>query len=130
MYTCTYIIQVHKIVLLMNAYKDRTIYECIKIVNMNTKTNYHKCVILSNIYASSGEFPWCSSDEVSPRRNGRGRSVPATKWLVTKCTRDEMAGDELSTRRNGCRRSVRLTKRRRRNVLLRTAHGLSFEFPD
>ena len=36
-----------------------------------------------------------AGDEVSPRRNGRRRSVPATKWLATKCPRHEMAGDEV-----------------------------------
>ena len=44
-------------------------------------------------------------DEVSPRRNGWRRSVPATKWLATNCTRDETAGDELSLRQNGRRRN-------------------------
>ena len=57
----------------------------------------------------------CSSDEVSPQRNGRRRSVPATKRQATKCIRDEMAGDEVYPRRNGWRRSVSATKRRRRN---------------
>ena len=57
---------------------------------------------------------------MSPRRNGWRRSVPATKWLATKCPRDEMPGDEVSTRRNGWQRSVhgtkwQVSKRRRQN---------------
>ena len=87
-----------------------TINECIKIVNINTKTNYHKCIILSNIYASSGEFPSCSSDEVSLLRNGRRRNVPATRQQATKCPHDEMAGDEVYPQRNGWRRNVLLRK--------------------
>ena len=43
----------------------------------------------------------CSSDKASPQRNGRRRSVPATKWQATKCPRDEMVGDKVYPRRNG-----------------------------
>ena len=42
-----------------------------------------------------------TGDEVSPRRNGRRRSVPATKWLATKSTREKMSGDEMYPRRTG-----------------------------
>ena len=42
-----------------------------------------------------------AGNEVYPQRNGWRRSVPATKWLVTKCTRDEIAGDEVYPQRNG-----------------------------
>ena len=57
----------------------------------------------------------CSSDEASPRRNGRRRSVPATKQQATKCIRDQMAGAKVSPPRNDWRRSVPAMKRRRRN---------------
>ena len=63
----------------------------------------------------------CSSDEVSPRRNGTRRIVPATKRQATRCTRDEIAGDELYPRRKGWGRSVPATKRRRRNGGVETA---------
>ena len=38
-------------------------------------------------------------DEVSQRQNDWRQNVPATKWLATKCPRDEMASDEVSLRR-------------------------------
>ena len=56
-----------------------------------------------HVVSSSGEFhrllrapaTKCPRDEtegneVSPRRNDRRRSVPATKWLATKCTSPTM----------------------------------------
>ena len=60
-----------------------------------------------------------AGDEVSPRRNGRRRSVPAPKWLAMKCTRDEMAGDEVYPWRNSGDETA-ATKRQRQNVLLCT----------
>ena len=61
-----------------------------------------------------------SIDDVSLRQNGGRQSVPATKWLATKCPCNEMAGDKLYLRRNSWRRLVpttkwQATKRRRRN---------------
>ena len=105
-------------------------YKSIKIVNINTKTNNHACIILTNrtctmyryglhtarlvVFEHSRIPPSssCSSDEMSPRRNGRRRNVPATRWLH---------GDQVYPRRNGCmatkctRDETEATKRRRRN---------------
>ena len=113
-----------------------TINECIMIVNINTKTNNHKYIILTNIpytmlnlitinvcrynlhtvHQIVFELRWipqscsCSSNEVSPWRNSRWRSAPATE-----CPCDKMTGDKVSPQQNGCRRSVSAMKRRRRN---------------
>ena len=63
----------------------------------------------------SRPFTKCSldetaGDEVSPRRNGWRRSVPATKCQAAKCPRDGIAGDEVSPRRNARRQSVLATE--------------------
>ena len=36
-----------------------------------------------------------AGDEVCQRQNDWWQSVPTTKWLATKCPRDEMASDEV-----------------------------------
>ena len=79
------------------------------MVNINTKTNNHTCVIVRHVVYELRQIPpssSSSSNEVSPRQNGRQRSVPAMKRQVTKCTcnkmaGDKLAGDEVYPRRNG-----------------------------
>ena len=74
---------------------------------------------------SSNEMPpqQTAGDEVSPRQNGRRRSVFATKWLGAKCTRDEMVGDKMYSRQNGGNKAV-VAKWQRRNVLLHIKQAL------
>ena len=61
----------------------------------------HRLFLSTSLRSSSS----LSVDEVSPRQNGRQRSVlmtkngwrrsvPAMKWLAMNCTRDKMAGGE------------------------------------
>ena len=84
------------------------IYKCIKIVNINTETNNHTCIILTNqaytiyryclhtvrhiVYELRRIPTSClySSDELSPRR-----SVPTMKRQATKSHRNKTAGDEV-----------------------------------
>ena len=44
-------------------------------------------------------------DKVSGNKMAGDKSIRATKWLVTNCTRDETEGDEVSLQRNGWRRN-------------------------
>ena len=75
-----------------------------EIVNLNIRVGT-VCTLFVNLCSSSGEFHGLvrapatkrpsdetAGDEVSPRQNGWRRSVPAMKWMATKCP----GGDETA----------------------------------
>ena len=79
----------------------------------NTHSCSYRCIMNLKCFVRHPRPPStkCPRDETAGRR-----SVPATRWLATKCPRatkwletkcpsDEMASDEASPRRNGLRRN-------------------------